>query len=324
LLGYSDWHSQSEPLRKTQRWPLRFGAARSYPSASGLLSKALRQWITSVSFVRVQLLFPHSFVSDGNKRMVGRLGSDDQLFPSETTGRLRPAGRFVRESLIFYNSQPSVDGPMARNPRTARLLVMTGMEPASLRLRAADRAFLRDLAKVQLISSDLAQRHHYSHLKGGEARPLSRLEEAGIIRSKTLHVPGRAPVRTYEFASSQVAKAFGGLTPVTGAKRTDLHELITSRIYFELGRPESFRVASKFSREDVLFVGSHRPDAMFTDPSTGEVVLVEADSGQYNRTQILEKVVHWRSLGLHRQVWGQPHFAAANVPTGSGVEVMRF
>ena len=45
-------------------------------------------------------------------------------------------------------------------PRTARLVRLAGTG-ANVRLSAADRAFLRDLARVQLILADLVDRHHH-------------------------------------------------------------------------------------------------------------------------------------------------------------------
>lgn len=211
-----------------------------------------------------------------------------------------------------------------RNPRTARLLALTDSS-VKVRLLQADRAFLADLAKVQIISSDLADKHHYNHLKGGSSRSLQRLEAAGIIRSKVLRVPGEPPVSTFEFANRDVARAWGGALPVTGAKRTDLHELMTSRAYFLTGRPRDFRVAGRMTAGEIALCGSCRPDAVYTDDSTGELVVVEADSGHYTRRQILHKMVRWKAMGLTRQVWAQPKRAGARVPVseGEGIEVFR-
>lgn len=209
-----------------------------------------------------------------------------------------------------------------KNPRTARLLKLNDLAPASLRLSHADRQFLRDLARVQLISHDLADKHHYSHLKGGADRPLDRLTKAGILKSKTLHVSGNPSVRTYEFASASMAKAWGGKCPVTGAKRTDLHELITSRLYFELGRPDDFRVATNFTKADLSACGALRPDAMYSDD--GQLIMVEADAGHYTRSQIIEKIALWKSFGLHRQVWAQPSSASVTIPFDANISVIRF
>lgn len=208
-------------------------------------------------------------------------------------------------------------------PRTARLVHLAGTD-ANVRLSVADREFLKDLSKVQLISSDLAARNHYSHLKGGAGRSLDRLERAGLLSSKTLYQTGAPPVKIYQFANKSIAGAYGGRLPVTGAKRTDLHELMTSRAYFELGRPASFKLASDFTKAEISHCGSMRPDALYADSDTGELVAVEADSGNYNKTQIHAKLARWRAAGINRQVWAQPASGrAADVPRMPGIEVMR-
>lgn len=215
---------------------------------------------------------------------------------------------------------------MARNPKTARLIILAGSD-TSLRLTAADREFLKDLSRVQLISSDLADKNHYAHLKGASGRSLQRLERAGLITSKLLYQRGAAPLRTYQFADRSIAAAFGGRLPVTGAKRTDLHELMASRAYFELGRPASFKLASEFTRDEIAMCGSLRPDALYSDVSTGEPIVVEADSGQYSQKQINAKVARWRAAGLTKQVWAQPMQSCnrrVHVPSLPGIEVMRF
>lgn len=212
---------------------------------------------------------------------------------------------------------------MTANPKTSRLTRLAGTN-ANIRLSVADRSFLKDLSKVQLISSDLADKNHYGHLKGTSVRSLERLEKAGLITSKQLYQPGAAPVKIYQFADKSIAGAYGGKLPVTGAKRTDLHELMTSRVYFELGRPDTFKLATRFSREDIVLCGSVRPDAIYTDPETGEMVVVEADSGNYRQHQIKAKMACWRAAGLTRQVWAQPsHARVAQVPSMPGISVMR-
>ncbi len=209
-------------------------------------------------------------------------------------------------------------------PKTSRLIRLAGTD-ANIRLSEADRAFLKDLSKVQLISADLADKNHYAHLKGSSVRSLERLEKAGLIISKQLYQHSAAPVKIYQFANRSIAGAYGGKLPVTGAKRTDLHELMTSRAYFELGRPASFKVATQFSPEEIVRCGSMRPDAIYTDPETGEMVIVEADAGNYRQHQIKEKMARWRAAGLTRQVWAQPsHARVAQVPPLPGISVMRF
>ena len=208
-------------------------------------------------------------------------------------------------------------------PRTARLVHLAGTN-ANVRLSVADREFLKDLSKVQMISNDLADKHHYSHLKGGSSRSLDRLEHAGLLSSKVMRQAGAPAFRIYQFASKSLAGAYGGRLPVTGAKRNDLHELMTSRAYFALGRPSTFKVAADFSRAEIQLCGSIRPDAMYTDPSTGEVVAVEADSGNYRKHQIQAKLASWRAAGLNRQVWAQPATVrAAPVPDIPGIQVIK-
>ena len=212
---------------------------------------------------------------------------------------------------------------MASTPKTSRLIRLAG-STVSLRLSEADKSFLKDLSKVQLISSDLADQNHYSHLKGASGRSLERLEKAGLISSKRLHQKNGPPLKIYQFADQSIAGAFGGKLPVTGAKRTDLHELMTSRAYFGLGRPASFKLANHFTPGEIAACGSLRPDALYTDTATGELVVVEADSGQYTKSQIQDKVARWRAAGLDRQVWAQPAQAgAAKVPPLPGITVMR-
>lgn len=211
---------------------------------------------------------------------------------------------------------------MSKTPRTARLINLTGTN-ANIRLTAADRSFLKDLSRVHLISSDLADKHHYSHLAGASTRSLERLEKAGLISSKTIYTPKAGAVKTYQFASQSIASAYGGKLPVTGAKRSDLHELTTSRAYFALGRPDSFKLASAFNKADISACGSLCPDALYTDPETGEIVAVEADSGHYNQTQINKKVTRWRDAGVTRQVWARPlHSNCGRVPQLPGIDVI--
>jgi hypothetical protein len=212
---------------------------------------------------------------------------------------------------------------MRHPPRTARLIQLAGSDTA-LRLTAADRRFLEDLTRVQLISSDLADEHHYAHLKGASGRSLDRLSRAGLITGKRMQRKDGTAIKVYQFADASIAGAFGGKLPVTGARRTDLHELLSSRAYFALGRPETFKLAAHFSRDESALCGSLLPDAMYTDALSGEIVVVEADGGNYNKTQITQKIVRWRAIGLTRQVWAQAREArAAHVPRLPGIEVMR-
>ncbi len=211
-------------------------------------------------------------------------------------------------------------------PRTRSLLRAAGAAPQTLRLHAADRAFLRDLSRVQLISEHMAHQHHYNHLKGGPARSLERLERAGILvaRSQRLGLY-EGNTRLYQFANEGVARAYGARLPVTGAKRNELHELLTAKAYFACGRPADFRLADRLSREEVDALGQMRPDAVYSDPETGELVLVEADSGHYTQSQIRAKLNTWRARGFGRQVWAQPaQRRCAIVPISDQIAVHRF
>ena len=140
-----------------------------------------------------------------------------------------------------------------QNPKTARLIRFTGSQ-ATIRPSAADRGFLKDLAQLPITSSDLADRHHYGHLKGTSTRSLSRLGAAGLITGKLPYRTGSAPLRTYPFASRAIAKAYGGRLPATGAKQTELHELMTTRMHYAHGYSHQ---AADFRRvSDSLHSGS--------------------------------------------------------------------
>ena len=65
-----------------------------------------------------------------------------------------------------------MEATISANPKTARLVRLAGTG-ANIRLSAADRGFLSDLARVQIISSNLANKYHYDHLKGGSAGSLA-------------------------------------------------------------------------------------------------------------------------------------------------------
>jgi hypothetical protein len=225
---------------------------------------------------------------------------------------------FNSQVVVIFKARSAISA----NPKTARLVRLAGTE-ANIRLSVADRAFLSDLAKVQIISSDLADQNHYGHLKGTSGKSLERLEKAGLICSKPFYQSGATPTKTYQFANESIAKAYGGRLPVTGAKRTDLHELMTSRAYFALDRPADFRLAANMTKSEIALCGSMRPDAIFIDEN-GEMVLVEADSGHYTQTQIKQKMARWRAAGLNKQIWAQPaQGKSANVPLLPGVNVMK-
>lgn len=174
----------------------------------------------------------------------------------------------------------------------------------SLRLREQDHNFLNDLAKVGVISEDVADRYHYDELKSGSRRRLDRLVDGGILSRRMLKSDG-SQLAVYEFKDKKIASLWRGDISHIGAKRTLKHELIVSKLYFDCGRPDDFRVASRFTQQDKKCMGhldSVMPDGMFTDLN-GERVFVEADSGQYTKSQIQQKTTAWRGV---KQVWGQP------------------
>jgi len=194
----------------------------------------------------------------------------------------------------------------------------------AIRLLAADRAFLCDLSRVNLLSSDHATKHHYTHLKGGATRSLDRLVVAGLLKKKTLGIAGRPPVKIYQFATLDIAGEWGGSLPITGGRRNELHELIVSDLYFKTGRPADFRLAVRFTDLDIKAVGGCRPNALYTDSSTGELVAVQADSGNFRKRQILKKLAAWEAAGLRHIVWGQPLSTARSVPSLNNITLHRF
>lgn len=206
-----------------------------------------------------------------------------------------------------------------RNPKTKTLLQYSKTE-VKLRLLPSDRAFLRDLARLQILSEGLAKVHHYSHLKGGAARSLGRLEKAGFVHKQKIFIPGRGVEALYQFSNKKIARAWGGKLPEIGAKRNEFHELITSELYYKVGQPEDFHLANLMTEKEIAAFNGHKPDAVFTDETTGQPVAVEADSGHYKNKQIRLKLLKWQG---HRQVWGQPRYVAAHVPPQPGITVHR-
>lgn len=205
---------------------------------------------------------------------------------------------------------------MPGNARSATLKKY--LDDQRFRLSKDDRAFLSDLAKVRIIDEKDADTWHYRGRKTPAARRLDKLCEIGILEKTQVNQPGRGNFKAYQFKTDRMARLFGGKRPVIGRKRNALHEVICSRIYFAEGRPETWRVEGDFSREhhELFRVGDRTltgresciPDAMFI--REGRVVAVEADSGQYNQTQIASKVAAWSQFD---QVWGQPAKASARV-----------
>jgi len=201
-------------------------------------------------------------------------------------------------------------------PRTRQLLRMSGGAP--VRLQAADRVFLSDLARVGIIDAGTASHAHYGHLKNGASRSLLRLERAGLITTAWVRTQ-QSRFQVWSFASREMAQAWGGVLPVMGATRSVFHEWLVAKLYFELGCPADYRVASAFSSIDIKLCGSMRPDAMYTS-GEGEVVFVEADSGHYTRAQIRAKMSRWQGM---KQIWGQPVNASAPIPQLANIAVIR-
>lgn len=209
-----------------------------------------------------------------------------------------------------------------REPLTARVKHLTGGQ--DLRLSGADRAFLRDLARVGLITDTDANTFHYPDRKSGARRRLRRLCELGLLRERVVRSPGGERLAAYQFSSAAVGRAWGGYLPNIGSRRNAYHEVLIGRLFFSLGRPSDYRIARRFTARDQSVFGaalSTRPDAAYTDAATGEVVAVEADSGHYTRAQIAFKQSAWRGL---RQVWGQPRNASHRLPPTGSVAVFHY
>lgn len=185
---------------------------------------------------------------------------------------------------------------------------------STIRLSESDRAFFSDLAKVRIIDEADAG-FHYSGRKTGATKRLERLVDAGILSRVDVYQPGRGNFKAYQFANKGVARVMGGKLPSIGAKRNALHEVITSKLYFSEGRPESFLLEDEMPRDlrerfSTMSVDgtSALPDAVYFQG--GQLVVCEADSGQYSKGQIESKQASWRGL---KQVWGQPSKSAARV-----------
>lgn len=213
-------------------------------------------------------------------------------------------------------------------PRNARTRTLRKyIDDGNIRLSKYDREFLNDLARVGIIDEKDADAHHYDEKKTPAKRRLDRLCEAGVLEKTIVTQPGRGQFNAYQFKTDRVATLFGGKRPTIGRKRNALHEVITSKIYFAEGRPQTFVVESNFSREQKKMFeldtpaltgrNSSIPDAMYFTAG-GEIVVVEADSGQYNKNQINSKQAAWKN---YKQVWGQPDKAAARV---TNAKVYRF
>lgn len=206
---------------------------------------------------------------------------------------------------------------------TTKLSKILGVEN-NFRLSQEDRAFLRDLAKVKIIDLKDANQFHYSNRQSGAKQRLDKLASLGILTARDIQQPGRCQFRTYEFSNEKIAKTFGGSKAIIGSKRSALHEVLSSKVYFAKGRPDSFKTSSDFKKDDLqrfyrLANGKViLPDAMYSDDQ-GELVIIEADSGHYTKRQVLDKQLAWRGI---KQIWSQPSRASAKV--AGGAEVYRF
>ncbi len=188
---------------------------------------------------------------------------------------------------------------------------------------AADRALLRDLARIRVLPRDLIVPFYYPRRRVAD-RHLARLEACAFLESTLLHVASGRTQRIYRFAAAPVAAIWGDpVAPMCTTARL-LHDVLTARAYFALGRPAGFRVAVHLPATPRWQFESHCPDAVFPDPGGRGPVLVESDSGQYTRRQIREKLGYWRCLGFGQQVWVQPADAtAAPVPVLPGIRLLR-
>ncbi len=193
-----------------------------------------------------------------------------------------------------------------------------------IRLTERDREFLSDLSRVQIIDKQDALNVHFK--TANSSKRLDSLCKAGVLERIEVNQPGRGRFKAYHFKTDKIASLFGGRKPAIERKRNALHEVITSKIFFAENRPKSFVVEGNFTKEqNELFKlsspsltgrNSSIPDAMYVNAS-GEIVVCEADSGQYNKTQIRSKQAAWKGF---KQVWGQPAKAGARV-TGSKVHL---
>lgn len=189
---------------------------------------------------------------------------------------------------------------------------------SAVRLSKSDRAFLSDLARVNIIDSEDAKNSHYKSSVSGAKKRLDKLVEIGVLESHKIYNPNSKVINAYTFKNDKIAKLFGGEKIKIGKRRSGLHDVITSKLYFSAGCPDTFKVESKFNKdEEKLFrFGSGVvvdrdvcfPDAYYI--SNGEIVLVESDSGQYTQRQINAKQTAWKG---YKQVWGRPSGATTNV-----------
>lgn len=211
-----------------------------------------------------------------------------------------------------------------KNPENRKL--KTFWKGQSIRLSDADRAFFSDLSKVRIIATTEADQFHFSKNKSGSQDRLERFVELGLLKRHSVFQPGKGSYRAYSFQDSDFARAWGGKTATIGAKRTTLHEVVVSKLYFAMDRPDSFQLEAQLSdtqRDCFRPLGASKPmapDAVFTN-SQGQMVAIEADSGQYTQSQVQKKMRAWAGIA---QVWGQPLKASARIRENAGISVFRF
>ena len=193
-----------------------------------------------------------------------------------------------------------------------------------LRLSQNDRKLLSDITRLGIVTEKMAAQFCYEGSREDTvSRRLDRLSEVGLLEKKEVITPTGEKWKSFEFKSDRLARAFGGRKIAIGSKRTSYHECLVSNTYYELGEPSDYRVESKFNEHDLTQFrggGAIRPDAIFTDKE-GEVVLVEADSGQYTKSQITHKMHAWRG---YRQHWVQPKNAFQKIQENETVSVTRY
>lgn len=213
---------------------------------------------------------------------------------------------------------------MVRNPENYKL--KSFWQGQSIRLSDSDRSFFQDLARVRIIGEGDADQFHYKDRKAGCKNRLEKFVRLGLIQKYNIHHPGRGHYHAYSFSNQDFAKSWGGKTPVIGAKRTALHEVMVSKLYFAVGQPLSFKLESQLNakeRECFREEGASKPmapDAIMRD-EYGNIVALEADSGQYTKSQVNKKMNAWSGI---KQVWGQPLRAAARIESNESISVMRF
>lgn len=203
----------------------------------------------------------------------------------------------------------------------------------NLRFSQKDLAMFNDLARLGVLSAEQMAKHHYAKNSRPEDR-INKLVEAGLLEKHVTYHARLGKVLAYTFPSQRVARVFSGFAPKIG-NRTLRHEILVSEAYFAAGCPKDFKVASRFDeslydkfhcqfqlgqrRPDYLRVmESVLPDAVFTN-GAGELVVVEADAGGYDRGEVNRKMAGWKG---HQQLWIQEKGAKAPVRNTSSVEVI--